>query len=69
MHVKSEMHFSTQCFCKFFSARDGGNTTFLAASSLKCQVKKESVEIHFISRVRRKELYGVATPEAGQPEW
>lgn len=67
MHVKSDLYFSTQCFCKFFSARDGGNTTFSAASSLKYQVKNESVEIHFISRVRRKELYGTATLGAGQP--
>ena len=70
MHARFELHF-LQCFCDFFSTKDGGNTTFLAGLSLKYQVKNESVELHFISRMQRKELDGVGHP-GGWPalaEW
>ena len=62
-----ELHFSTDRFCKFPFARDGGNSTFLAASPSTVSIKGKTKVLKLISLAECKGRTCAvwATPGAG----
>lgn len=67
VHTTFESHFSTDRFCKFPFARDGENSTFLAASSSTVSIKGKTKVLKLISLAECKGRTCAvwATPGAG----